>query len=791
MKNIVLNHMLCGLLITVFAGCSTPEEKAQKYYEKGMELLETDPAKAKLEFQNALQMKKNMTAAIYGMALAAEKQADWQACFVILNKVLAEEPNHIGAIIKVGQLFLAAGDVKKAKENLDKALSIDDKNLETIVLQASIALKEKNFPFAVEKANEILSRDPNNTDALMIIASERYAAKDAAATLAAIDKGLKINKKNLMMHLFKIQVLESSSEVLAVENAYKALLEVFPDNHMARTKLAEFYFNNNKKPEAERELRLLVEKQPNQLEPKLNLAKFLSATKGVGAGVKALENMAEEAPDDYDLNFYLVGLYEQQNNFESANNLLNKIIKNAGDKPEGLKAKVKVASRLLGKNKKPEAIKLIDQILESDSGQQEALLLKAGIALEEQRFDDAVLDLRTVLRDQPNQSQAHLMLAKAYEFAGSTALAEESYVKAIESGKANPNYAVAYAKYLLNKNETQRAEKVLEEAFNKQPKHVETIKLLAQIKIATDDLQGAQSLAGMVKNLNTGNLSELIQGSILAKRNDYQGSINAFMRAHEAAPNDMQAIYAIVRTHLFHKKNNEAINFLESQVARLPENYELRLVLAQVFAQSGNISKAKDTYDRAIALAPKKSAGYQLLSYLAMSQRDIPLAKSTLQKGLEAIPNSFDLKLLQAEIYQNEDDIPKALRVYEDLMNSNPDSQVALNNYVSLVADNETDQSKLDDAYQKSQKLKSSKTPQFLDTLGWISYRAGKLDEAEDALKNAIKVMPKYAIFHYHLGKVYWDKNDKKRAKESFEKALELDSNASFKADINNLLKEV
>ncbi|OYY92174.1 MAG: hypothetical protein B7Y32_08690, partial [Methylophilales bacterium 16-45-7] len=46
-----------GVVLTVsLAGCASPEEKAKSYYEKGMSLLDSDPAKAKLEFQNALQM---------------------------------------------------------------------------------------------------------------------------------------------------------------------------------------------------------------------------------------------------------------------------------------------------------------------------------------------------------------------------------------------------------------------------------------------------------------------------------------------------------------------------------------------------------------------------------------------------------------------------------------------------------------------------------------------------------------------------------------------------------------
>ena len=58
MKKLLLNLLITSTFLVFVAGCSTPEEKAEKYYLKGMSLLDTEPAKAKLEFQNALQLDR-------------------------------------------------------------------------------------------------------------------------------------------------------------------------------------------------------------------------------------------------------------------------------------------------------------------------------------------------------------------------------------------------------------------------------------------------------------------------------------------------------------------------------------------------------------------------------------------------------------------------------------------------------------------------------------------------------------------------------------------------------------
>ena len=109
MKKILLNLLITSIFLVFVAGCSTPEEKAEKYYQKGMSLLDTEPAKAKLEFQNALQIKKNMAKAMYGLGLVAEREGDWKGAFALMREVTEQDPNNINAMVKLGQIFLAAG----------------------------------------------------------------------------------------------------------------------------------------------------------------------------------------------------------------------------------------------------------------------------------------------------------------------------------------------------------------------------------------------------------------------------------------------------------------------------------------------------------------------------------------------------------------------------------------------------------------------------------------------------------------------------------------------------------
>lgn len=766
---------VAGLMLALtLAGCASPEEKAKAYYEKGIALLESDPAKAKLEFQNALQMKKDMTEALYGLALVAEKQSDWKACFALLNSVLDNQPKHTEAIVKIAQLFLAAGEVNKAKENADNALAITPGHLGATMVLAAIDLKQGQFAPAIEKANQVLAKDPKNIDAYMLLASERYAQKDFPAALKFLDQGIAVDQNSLLLQLFKVNVLTAAGNVTEADKTFKALVEAKPKDATLSAKYAEFLIQHDKPAEAEAQLRKIIALDAAALAPKLNLVQFMLKTKGPQAGRLTLEQFVKESPEDVELNFQLVNLYETQQDAAAAESQLRKIIEVAGDKPEGLSAKVKVATKLLANHKKAEAMQLIQEVLKADPRNVDALIVKSGVAIDDMQYETAIADLRSVLRDQPNSAQGYYFIARAYELTGSTALADESYTKSLEISKYSPAYAVPYAKALMSKQNFARAEDILQNTLKRNAGNMAATKLLAQLKLAKGDIAGAQSIADSIQHASNSNLSEMIQAEILMRKGDDAGSIALLEQAHKKIPGDMEAITAIVKVHLSKQRNDAAKAFLDSVLTTQPNNYDAKLLLAQIYDASNASAQAQEIFEKIIALEPQKIEAYQQLASSYVKSGDMERAKATIEKGISANPNSAELYMLLAEVHQMNKHYKAAMEVYEKILASHPDLLVALNNYTSIMADYETEPKLLNQAYEHAQKLKGSGIPQFLDTVGWIAYRVGKYDEAARLLNEAVAKLPENATFHYHLGKVYLAQNDQAKAKTSLEKALSL-----------------
>lgn len=789
-----LNKALVILLIAGITACTPPEEKAENYYAKGMALLEKSPDKAKLEFQNALQIKKNMTKAMYGIALVAEQKSDWKATFSLLNKVLEQEPQHIDALVKTGQILLAGGVLDVALERSNQALAVDKNNVSALNLHAAIQLKLDNPKGAIDFANAALAIDPSNQDSYVVLASERLAAKDEAKAIEFLDQALKKDQKNLAVQLIRIRALESLSKTTEAEKSYINVIKIFPDTTAIRKNYAQFLLENNRATEAEQQLRAIAQATPEQLQAKLDVIRFLIATKGPAAGRTELESYVKSAPDNYELMFALVNLYQVQQEFAKEDDLLKKISAKAGDTDNGFKARALMAYKHMQAGNKAEAVKILNVILNIDNRNEQALTLRANIALEDKNYEAAIADLRTILKEAPNSAGAALMLANAYERAGSIELAEAQYASAFEAGKFSSDFGLPYTQFLVRNKQAERAEKVLEQMMDANPNDAFVMRSLAQAKITRGDFAAAQALADKAKLANSkSNLSDQILGAISSSQQDIEGTLSAFIRAHEVDPNDTQPIVAIVRTYMQAGKSKEAFAFIANVLKANPANIDAKLILGQLYANAGNFEAATEIYLEVISERPNSPQAYQQLAAIQFKTKQVTEAEKTIQQGLTISPKDFGLQLAQASIYESTARYDEAIKVYEMMLKSRPDSEIVVNNLASLLSDHRSDQTSINRAYEMAKLIKDSPAPQFLDTFGWASFKAGKFDEAEQAVKAAIEKAPEGAIYHYHLGKIYVAKNDNVQAKLALQNAIKHANNEPFdqKDDAIALLKSL
>lgn len=494
---------LLVLALLALPACSSPTDKANEFYRKGMALFEQggkeNLIQADREFRNALEIKKTLTPAIYGLALVAERQGRVRELFSYLNQVVEQDPNHLEAQVKIGKMLLAAGQVERALEFSNKAQAINAEDSGVQLLRAGVLLKQGDRPGAIGIANRILASDAGNTDALEFLAGERMDAGDFVQAAEYADRALAVKGDLVQALIIKVQALENQSKPDAAEETMHRLVLLQPENAAFRNALVQLLVRHGRKDAAEAELRATAERNPGNVQAKLEVVRFIQAMRGPKAGLDELHAYVRKQPGNNELKFALAGLLLSQNEKASAEALIRSVMAEAGDTQDGIRAQGLLAALLLNKGDKKSALAIADQILEKDARNEQALVIKASFLLEEGRADQAISALRSILHEAPDSARALMMLGKAHEMQGSLELAEDHYSRAYQASKLESSYGLGYAEFLMRHGQSARAEKILVEMIKPDPASLPVLRLLAQARSNQGNWTGAREAMDEVR----------------------------------------------------------------------------------------------------------------------------------------------------------------------------------------------------------------------------------------------------------------------------------------------------
>src|SRR5579872_6130057 len=140
-----IRKSLLVLAALQLASCSSPEERAQRYYENGVKLFsEHEYAKAAIEFRNAVRLKKDLIGAWKILAELDQASRNWSGLATDMRALVELTPKDVSARLQLGKLLLLAGSSDEALGLADAGIQLNDRDPDLHALRAAILLKLKN-----------------------------------------------------------------------------------------------------------------------------------------------------------------------------------------------------------------------------------------------------------------------------------------------------------------------------------------------------------------------------------------------------------------------------------------------------------------------------------------------------------------------------------------------------------------------------------------------------------------------------------------------------------------------
>ena len=760
----------------MLTGCGNPEEREAKYLQRGNELFDKGEfEKARVEYKNAARLKPTAAEPRYRLGLVEEAEGNIRTAFADFLHAEEQDPHYHPALLRLADYFIVGSQPDKAQKRLDAVLSDEPDNAEAHALHAALLLRDKNFVEAEKEGRFALDKDSADATAYLVLTGLYVDQGNMEKAEATIDAGIKNVPKNLSLLLLRTKVYEQEHKLDQVASTYQTIFEIKPMERRYRAGLAEVYVKAGKLDEAEATLRAGVTAMPEDDEMEHLLVVFLGERRGMDAAEKEIHSYVSGNPGRDKFLLWLADLYMHNNAEDRAVTLLNQISDNHQTDPEGLAAKTAIAHLDYIKGNSKDAERLVNVVLEKDPNNLQALLTRAFIEFDQASYENAVSDLRAVLRAQPKMQDALRLLSEVLLKQGHADLAIDNLNQLIQIDAKDYAARVRLAQIQEISGNPKRAMDLLFLVTKEAPQYAPGWEITARIAIVTKDWPSADKAIETLNGLEGQHITAtLLRAQYLAATGKLAEAVPKLTEVINAGPNTPlgeQALIILVEVDRSLNHMEEAATYIESLNSPNPI---VDTILGEAYVGLGKNDQAAAAFDKAIALNPTRQEPYLDRAKLYLRDHKTDQALDVLKRASAAVPSDTRAALVEAEILTDKGQYEDAIKLYEDLLARDPDSQVVGNNLAETIADyKSTDTTSLEKARQVAEKFATSNNPLLLDTLAWVYFRQGNTQQAQRVMEHAMTLggakIPPQA--HYHYGAMLLKAGDKDKAKAELQLA--------------------
>ncbi len=775
-----------GLLL---AGCDSVEEKAEAKFQSALELVESDDVdRALVELRSVFSLNGQHRGARLLYADLLRQRGELEDAYSHYLLVSEQYPDDFESRLEMAKLAIELGAWNLAQQPAADAalLRPDDEELKTIRVvldyaEASTENRSAEMESAASRATEIVEANPDNLLAQQVVIDALIRDGKFDAALSSVDAALQTAPLDRQINQLKLTILAQMEDMAGLGDHLRDMVERFPENREVRTALVRWYLANDDADGAEAFVRDLVARAGDDVAPRLALVQFLSQVRGNDAALAETELLIEEGLDNDTFGLLKASLLFDSGEQDVAISQIEALIADREPSDTIRDMKTTLARMYLTTDRGDEARAIVDEVLNEDAVNTNALKLRANWLIEDDRVREAVLALRTALDQSPNDPETITLLARAYERDGNRELMAESLALAVNASSAAPAESLRYARFLIADEKYLSAEDVLLQSLRLAPGNIDLLRLLSETYLAMDDLGRAEQVVVALRGLGTedGNaLANVVQAAVFQRSARTDESIELMMSMISEGQSALVAQTTIIRTRLANGELNEARSFMDDLLAQTPEDSPNRIGVlflnAALTATEGDLEAAKLIYRDILDSEPSLEAVWRALIATTVRSGDVSGAITVVDEALAVVPESLNLRWIKAGLAEQLGRIDEAIMIYEDLYKADSNSTIIANNLASMITTYRDDDDGLERAYVIARRLRGSDFPAFQDTYGWIAYRLGNLDEALENLEPAAAGLPNDPTVQYHLARLYetLERHDESLAR--YDAALEL-----------------
>jgi tetratricopeptide (TPR) repeat protein len=433
-----------------------------------------------------------------------------------------------------------------------------------------------------------------------------------------------------------------------------------------------------------------------------------------------------------------------------------------------------------------ESRKYLERAVELDPTFGPAILQLIDVYQKENEWAKAADILQPLINDDPLNLDLQRQQAFYYLRAGNAEKARDRFKTLVTADPKDTRSQFYLAEALSDLDQYDEADKLYRSLLEKNPNDAEVLASFGLEQIAQKKYDEAAkafnallALSDLPDNLRV--LAQTQLSYIALQRGDYAAAVAGVrpLLVFDDKPNT-QAVGIALDALKKQKKYGDAIALLQPLVDHYSSDPYVNARYIEMLVRAGDKQRAMD----AAATQAKFGAKNAMAAAEAfVSADDYATAIGIVRREALAKPDDVDLQFELGSLYERSGDRDNAEKTFLALLQKKPDNAATLNYLGYMWAENGVNLDRAAEMLQKAVK-QEPRNGAYIDSLGWVYFRQGKLDLAEKYLNEASRLLPRDPTVHEHLGDVFARRGDLMRALTMYRQALTLEPEKKDEAKI-------
>jgi tetratricopeptide (TPR) repeat protein len=601
------------VLVIPVTGCSR-SAKAQRALERADRFFgEGEHEKAKIEYMNVLRAKGPDAEVYMRLGQIWFEQGAPLSAGPFLAQAHQLQPEHVQNSTRLAQTLMLLGQRKQAGETAARLLQREPANKEALLLVAQAA----QTPDEIATAEQLLEPFPDKSSPHFHLATAALLNQkgDSAAAEQHVDRALAADPKSADAHAIKASFHQSRGEVAEAERMLKTAAEIGAPRSGHHLAYAQLLFNSGRQEEAVAFLKEEAKKTPDYLPTWNLLARFALINKSWKEVETNVANVIRIDPDNFDARMLQAELWLVRGETTKAREHLERLDAAYPNVPE-----IKMAlARAQAQNQKiSQAVSTLEQSLAAAPNRADAVLALAELNIRSGKPQAAIKPLEDLLAARPELLNAQRLLTAAYQGAGRL---DDAIAILRQQIIALPDWAEPYYSLgLILRTRGQNAE--ARDAFEKsaaiEPRNPGPIEQLVEIDLTEKQFDAAieRVQSRLLASDPNSAPAHFLLGKIFGAAGKWDQAIAALEKAIQLDANLEVAYRLLVATYISSGRLSDAAARLETLATENLKSVGLWATLGQVYSSLKQYEKARDAYEKALALEPNAVLVLNNLAFL-------------------------------------------------------------------------------------------------------------------------------------------------------------------------------